>query len=377
MPTLQVIGHEQDPGQKMLMDAGNDIADSIHKTQALKLTGQYYKILAQNADTDIKKFELDRKAKTMDMLIKVAETQDPNTKAMLIKALVAGPYGGDHATAFHDIADTQQDVMQQYMNMKQDPGTMNEQQLRGAQGANQQSEASLRQAQINAINRATGTNQDGSQAAPTAPGAGGGSTPNAGGFMLGDMNIGGMNFINPAADQAKAGAVATGTDLAKRNIAHQQFTRDFEDFKALNQEIPRTKDGIVSRAVRGAQTALAGWDQGSTEGALIASYNAASKRLTTTLARQVDVGNLSQTEQDAASKMVPSKYDSAKTNEIKMAFMEDMNRAIGSNEPSLLKGIIDKYKSKVQNATRADSVGAGNNQNASSDALDNLFKGLK
>lgn len=376
MPQLQVLNRTEDPTAAAISQAGNDIADTLYKQQSLKLTGQYYKILGQNADTEKKKFDLDRKSKTMDMLSKIAETQDPNTKAMLVKALVDGTYGGDANTAFHDIADSHKDVMSHYMAMKQDPGTANPGQLMGAQMDNQKSEASLRQAQINAINSATGQGGDapagGGGGSPAAPGS-----PNGNGFMLGDMNIGGMNFINPAADQAKASATATGTDLAKRNTAHQQFTRDFEDFKALNEQIPRTRGGIVSRAGQGISTAYQGWDQGSQQGAIIASYNAATERLKATLARQVDVGNLSQTEQEAARKMIPSKYDSSKTNDIKMAFITDMNRAIGSNEPSQLKAIISKYSGKLKNSSRAAALGSSTDAGVSSDALDNLFKGLK
>lgn len=108
MPTTQVINYQQDPGQQMIMDAGKSIADTIHKSQSLKLTGQYYKILAQHADTDQKRLEFERKSTLFDKwLPKIQDAKDPGTKQMYIEALTApdGLYKGDANTMFHDLAD--------------------------------------------------------------------------------------------------------------------------------------------------------------------------------------------------------------------------------------------------------------------------------
>lgn len=365
MPQLQVIQRQEDPTVKQLSDVGNEVADSITKAKTLQATRHYYDILGKNAETEQGKMEIEQKKQYLDLMDRAQKITDPQVRQAVVTAGLKVLHAGHGSGGMDIMSQVGDDLAQTMKTIKPDTGAASPEQLQGAQMRQAQAEADLKKYQGGAIRRAMGLDENGApiQAAVGAPTSSGGTSPS--GFMLGDMNIAGMNFINPEAESAKAGATARGTELAKKAIAHQQFTRDFEDFKALNDQIPRTDGtmGIAGRLVRGAQTAYSGWDQGTHEGAIIASYNAASKRLATTLARQVDVGNLSATEQDAASKMVPSKYDSAETNKIKMAFMEDMNRAIGSNEPSQLKGIIENYKDKLgtaaTNGSRSAALGGG------------------
>lgn len=374
MPTTQVINYQQDPGQKQIMDAGSQIADTLQKAQSLKMTGDYYKILAKNADTEVQKFRYQQKADAAKHLQDVVTIADPQQRGMAFKVLHDS--GAVNFDQLHDVGQKSEE----YYKLLSTPTDQNTADLKykNAQADNLSSEAGLNNtltARLGAMG-AVGPGGDGADGAPGAGGTVPGTTGNSGGgYLPGDINIKGISFVNPSTDQAKANAVATGTDLAKKNIAHQQFVRDFEDFKALNDQIPRSKGGMINRAISGVNMATQAMDQSSTKGQLISAYDAASKRMATTLARQVDVGNLSETEQQAASRMIPSKYDSQGTSEIKIAFMQDMNRAIGSNDPSKLKAIIDKYQSKLN--PRAAAITGGPSSDASSSDLDNLFQGAK
>lgn len=137
MPQLQVISHEQDPGQQQMLDASKNIADTIQKTQALKLTAQYYKIQAKNAQTEEDKARLDRLSKlTGDYLPQIANTTDPATKANLIKAIGdSGLYQGNTSQLFHDISDSMEHVQRNYSNI---PSVQKMQQEQQAQQSQQQ-----------------------------------------------------------------------------------------------------------------------------------------------------------------------------------------------------------------------------------------------
>lgn len=227
MPQLQILQREPDKSAEIMRNAGNDVAESINKAQSLKLTGEYYKTLAKHAETEQQKFELDRMSKTMDFLTKISQTKDPPTKQMLIKAMHDGLYQGDSQTMMHDIADTHKDIQENYnalpgvqarqaqeqqmSQMQQDPDTMTDEQYHGAQGKHDLAQARLANAQADLVTKASSM----------AGGAQDGSTP--GGYIPGDMNIGGMTFLNPAAEQAKARATALGSaqgtqEVDKKNI---------------------------------------------------------------------------------------------------------------------------------------------------------------
>jgi hypothetical protein len=87
MPTLQVINREPDGSAEAIGRAGNDIVEAIHKTQALKQTAEYYKILAKNADTEIKKHEFERKAKGVEYIASITERiKDPQMRGLAFKS---------------------------------------------------------------------------------------------------------------------------------------------------------------------------------------------------------------------------------------------------------------------------------------------------
>lgn len=189
MPTLQVINREEDPVAKTIGQAGNDIADTLYKQQSLKLTGQYYKILAKNAQTEQDKFKFDRLAKlNSDILPQIAGTKDPATKQMLIKGVVdSGLYNGDAQTFFHDVADSHETTQDHHDTVRETAGAPDlnsmqadtpyatEGQLRGAQLPNLQAEASLHQANANMLNTV--------QSRMAALGAGGQGGDNGGGEL--------------------------------------------------------------------------------------------------------------------------------------------------------------------------------------------------
>lgn len=392
MPTTQVINYQQDPGQQMMLEAGKSIADTIQKAQALKLTGEYYKILAKNAQTEQDKFRFDRLAKlNSDILPQIANAKDPATKSMLMKGVVqSGMYDGDANTFYHDIADSHKIIQDNHANvtgqldaMQPEPGQSyaSEGQLRGAQVSNQNAEAQTRG--VLASNQLAVANllrqKMGQQPLPDSM-LNGGQAPAATNPNTNTVNAiqpqqtqqlptqnGGMNdvaitgitggqpnitFPGDAANvkRAEAYATAAGTDMGKRDIAQQKFTQDFSEFKLLNDQLPRSEGGMLDRTLKGGSLIWAGLNQDSREGQLVKAFDGAANRLATTIARQTDVGNLSETEQSAAKKLVPSKFDSKGVSDIKMAFIADINRPLGTQSPDKLKQIIDNYSLKVKDA---------------------------
>ncbi len=344
MPTLQVIQRQEDPDYKLLRDTGNDVADSILKAKTLQATKHYYDIQAKNAETEAQKQDLEKKKQYLDLMDRVQKISDPDVRSAVatqgLKILHAGDKNGMDTMA--GVGEDMQAIMK---NLRPDTGSASTEQVAGAQAANYRSEADLNSTLANQLRAATavgGAVAGGVGGQPSTPG-----TPGANGYMPGDINIKGIQFVNPAAKQAEAGAQATGTGLANKAIAHQQFARDFETFKAIQDQIPRSKGGILNMGAQGTKNAWSALNQNSPQGQLLSAYDAASKRFATTLARQVDVGNLSENEQQAASKMIPDLNDSQGTARIKMAFIADMNRAIGSNESSKVKEIIANYQKQL------------------------------
>lgn len=104
MPQIQIIRKEVDPSAEMLSQAGQGIADTMQKAQAMRLTGEYYKILKKHADTEEANAKYERLIKANNVYEDIANTRDPNLKATKIEALHTSLYGGDSQQAFHDQA---------------------------------------------------------------------------------------------------------------------------------------------------------------------------------------------------------------------------------------------------------------------------------
>jgi len=65
---FQVLNREPDRSVENVQSAANSFVDNIYKIQSLKQTADYYKIQAKNAETEVKKFEWEKKAKGIEYM---------------------------------------------------------------------------------------------------------------------------------------------------------------------------------------------------------------------------------------------------------------------------------------------------------------------
>lgn len=331
MPQVQVIERQEDPTVKALGQAGNDIADTLYKTQSLKLTGEYYKILGKNAENETKKFEFERKAKTMDMLTKIAETQDQATKAMLVKALIEGPYQGDAKTAFSDIADSHKDIQQQYMSMKPEEGTVTEGQLRGAQAYNQRAAGEKDLAEA-AYYRNPGMGIPGMD--PNLPAAGEG----VGGYLPGNITrrtpTGTMDFVNPATKQNEARATAIGSAQGKTENEKQLVSAPLATYMTtLDAAIKETGGPSATTAAATIKSGVGLLKAPFTKDSAVAALEPQIKPLGLSLGSYMNQGRPTEPDAKTGEMMLPRvQYAKATNNILKKRLRDLFNIKLTGNQ---------------------------------------------
>lgn len=124
MPQVQVINRVEDPTVAALNSAGNDIAGTLQKQQALKLTGQYYKILAQNADTETEKAHLERLSTLTDKYLPQLANAAGNPamqSAILSGISDSNLYSGNTNQLLHDITIAHPEIQKHYANVTGNP----------------------------------------------------------------------------------------------------------------------------------------------------------------------------------------------------------------------------------------------------------------
>lgn len=333
MPTLQVISREQDPGQKQMLEASKDIADTIHKTQALKLTAQYYKTLQQNADTETAKAELERKTALFDKYLpKIQETKDPATKQMYIRALTdpGGLYANDPHTLFHDIADGHQEVTKNYQaipdvqaqmaQMQQDPGTANPQQLAGAQAEQYKQEAALNQVRAQNISHPEIAMQrmaDGMKAFQNSQGDGGGGIDNpviTGGSINPATGDNSYQWSVPSADQAKSMATTQGTELGKQKVEMYKTESMLDDYlKQLDLANKEVGGPAKTQAEAQLKAMGANWMAGFRKDSVLPSTNEKATQVADQISTQINQGRSADYKIKITKDVIPSYHDSAAT----------------------------------------------------------------
>lgn len=127
------------------------------------------------------------------------------------------------------------------------------------------------------------------------------------------------------------------------NVKRQQYKVDLNNFLAIDDILHQARGEGAGRFGAGFGMSLKGITQSSKLGQAVGAYDAVSKRLRVQLVRAAgDVGNINIVEQQAAEKLIPSKFDSKKTADIKRAYLMEISKAIDSQDPSLVKETLDK-----------------------------------
>jgi len=369
MPTTQVINYQQDPGQKQILDASKDIADSIYKMQSLKLTSNYYKILAQNAQTDQEKAKFERWAKLQDFKQKIIETTDPNAKAVFLQALKDGPYQGDAQTMMSDMADTQEknnEVYENLRNAKPEPGSATEGQLRGAQMRSEQGQGEKYRAE------AAYYNDPGAFMKKMRAGMVNGNTGATGDdYMPGDFTAplpggGSMNFVSPAANQAKAEATAVGSGVGKKTV-------DMASLKDSLKGYLSTVSGAIRETGGPSSTKLESLFKGGIGKA--SSYVTADSNMSALeqqrdplalqLADFINGGRPTEPDKEAALKMLPSPMYPRRTNKLLTDRLNTLFKLPSTGNPdvdgarrtSFVNQALQTVNTDVEFARRARELG--------------------
>jgi len=136
----------------------------------------------------------------------------------------------------------------------------------------------------------------------------------------------------------------TATKTAERDLSKKELNKELEDFFLVDDIIPRTEGGLIDRIIQGTTNVTTGLNQNTPEGFAIATHDGIRKRLRVRLVRAAgDVGNINIVEQQAAEQIIPTKWDSKGTAELKRAFLREATKALNSNEPSEVKNVLARF----------------------------------
>jgi len=140
----------------------------------------------------------------------------------------------------------------------------------------------------------------------------------------------------------ESAAKAEGDLIAKKNVARQDFNKALQDFLQVDENIPRGDD--YYRFIEGAKSLWGSVGQTDMRGILAAKHSSLAKNFRVAIARLREVGALTENEQIAAQSMIPGLFAEKDAVELDRAFLKQMGTALDSNEPSLVKEVIDRWK---------------------------------
>lgn len=326
MPTLQVINREEDPTVKQIGQLGNDVADSILKSQTLQATRHLYDIQAKNSENDTQKVQLEQKKQYLDLMDRAQKIRDPQVREAVVSAGLKVLHAGHGGKGMDIMSSVGEDLSNTMKSIQPSKDEATEGELAGAQAGNFKAEAALKNAQVGLIN---GISSGG------APG----STPGASnGYIPGDINIGGMTLLNPGSEQAKARATALGGAQGKQEVDFKPIVQGVDAYvstldKALKEVggESSTAFGAGSRAVMGRATA------GFKPNSAVTALDAQKKPVSLQIAAYINGGR--PTEQDAktAEQILPDISYPKATNDILRKRLRTMfNTQSGSPEAKAL-----------------------------------------
>lgn len=137
--------------------------------------------------------------------------------------------------------------------------------------------------------------------------------------------------------------VRRATLTEEMNVKRAAYKKDLDNFLAIDDILHQARGEGAGRFGAGFGMSLKGVTQKSKLGQAVGAYDAVSKRLRVQLVRAAgDVGNINIVEQQAAEKLIPSKFDSKQTAEIKRSYLKEISKAIDNQDPSLVKVTLDK-----------------------------------
>lgn len=131
------------------------------------------------------------------------------------------------------------------------------------------------------------------------------------------------------------------TETDKISGKKADLSNELNIFFELESRVPRASG--AGRFGQGFKNVASGFTQSGESGPAIASYDGAIKRLRVKLVRAAgDVGNIAVPEQEAAEKIIPTKWDSAEVATIKRAYLKELSRALESKNTDELRKVLDK-----------------------------------
>lgn len=216
MPQVQYLDRQADPIAMQIASYGNDLAETIQKTQALKLTSMEYQVKLKNAQTDQDKLELDRRKQLTDIMEKSLKLPPGKPRMAYINIAVKGIYGGDGKKMFGDmhlINQDTQDNLKQLIDMPQPA----EERLKEAQIPEAQARTDQAQQDANLSSRMQTLLQAQGLGNTSLTGASSGSaTP-----IIPSVNIKGINAVFPDAQNTLTRQHAMQTQLGQEEANKQ------------------------------------------------------------------------------------------------------------------------------------------------------------
>lgn len=178
--------------------------------------------------------------------------------------------------------------------------------------------------------------------------------------------------VDPTYKQELENQGALKKEEGKLQVKRGDLANTVNAFRSISDQIPR-KYGI-DRFKQGAKNIYSRTMQqkGDPLASTSAAYEGARNNLVVAVARLKDVGNLSQSEQQAAAALVPKDIDSPQVYETKMAYLDAL---AGASTPEEIKALINGFASG-QPAPKSINGGNANIPTFSSEA-EALASGVK
>jgi len=134
----------------------------------------------------------------------------------------------------------------------------------------------------------------------------------------------------------------TTQGTAKKNLARESFSKDFEAYTQLD-EFVRRGTSLPTNLQAGVRSFVKS-KGGSIEGAALATRKGVVNRMVPQLARlSSEVGNLNIFEQIAQRELIPNEFDSQKTADLKNAFLGEIGSSIEKQDGNKLRETMNRF----------------------------------
>lgn len=151
-----------------------------------------------------------------------------------------------------------------------------------------------------------------------------------------------------ALSQGRAAGIIQGEkDIAVLNVKRKVLARDLERFFNIDDVLQEARAKGAERFGSGIKMTWEGITRNTPLGQAVAAHEGAVKRLRVQLVRAAgDVGNINIVEQEAAEKLIPTKWDDYETASLKRAYLQELTRAINDNDGNMVRDILEELNVK-------------------------------